>query len=71
MRAVVGVSVSGRGAPEAGEDLELLLEPGESFLDRWERQAVRPVLRLVPAGPDAEFDPPAGHLVGLRDLDRQ
>ncbi len=38
---------------------------------RWERQPVSGVLGVEPAGPQAELDPPAAHLVDLRDGDRQ
>lgn len=53
--------------PEAGDDLQLLLEAGELLLG--ERDAVGLVLLLEPAGAEAELDAAAGHLVDLRDLD--
>ena len=55
--------------PQAVEDLERLLEHVGPLADLREREAVPPVLGLVPAGADADLDPPAAHLVdGDRDL---
>ena len=58
------------GSPQAGDDLELLVSRSNRF-QRRERDAVGPVLGLVPAGAEAELHPPAGHLVDLRHLDRE
>jgi hypothetical protein len=65
--AVVGEGLARRGGPQAGDDGELLLQARE--LGRRERDAVRRVLGLVPAGAEAELDPAARHGVDLRDLD--
>ena len=37
------------------------------LLDRREREAELAMLELVPAGPDADLDAPAAHLVDRRD----
>ena len=57
--------------PEAGDDLELLLEHREAVTGRGERDAVRGVLGVVPTGAEPELDAAAAHRVGLRDLDRE
>ena len=49
------------------EDLERLLEPVDAFGCRRQRDAVAAVLVLVPAGPEAEDQPPAADVV---DRDR-
>jgi hypothetical protein len=59
------------GAPQPGDDRELLLEPLEPLPQRRERQGVGPVLGLVPAGAEAEVHPAAAHLVHLGDGDGQ
>ena len=59
------------GAPQAGDDLELLLEPVEAFAERRERDAVGGVLGLEPAGAQPELHPAARHLVDLRHRDGQ
>ncbi len=56
-------------APQAVEDRQLVLEQIRAFLDRREGQAQLPVLVVVPAGPDPDFDATAAHLVhGRHDL---
>ena len=60
-----------RGRPEPGDDRQLLLEPVEPLGGAGERDAVRRVLGLEPAGADAELDAPAAHPVDVRDRDRQ
>jgi hypothetical protein len=57
----------GSVAPQAGDDLQLLLEAGELLLG--EGDAVGLVLLLEPAGTEAQLDAAAGHLVDLGDLD--
>jgi hypothetical protein len=59
--------LAGVRRPQAGDDLQLLLEAGELLLG--EGNAVGLVLLLEPTCAEAEFDPAAGHLVDLRDLD--
>ena len=59
------------GRPQAGDDRELLLEPVEPLPRARERDAVRRVLLLEPAGADAELDPAAAHLVDVRHADRE
>ena len=54
-----------RRPPQAGDDLQLLLEPVEALATRRERDAVGGVLGVVPAGADAELDPAAAHVVDL------
>src|SRR5690606_17958430 len=54
--AVEVVGAAGLGGPQPGDDLQLLLEPGEPLLG--EGNAVRPVLLLEPSRAQAEFDPP-------------
>ncbi len=56
--------------PQPGQDRELLLEPLEALAQRRERDPVGGVLRVEPAGAEAELDPSATHLVHLRDRDR-
>ena len=62
---------AGRRRPHPGDDRELLLEAVEALAERRERDGVRLVLALVPAGAEAELDPAAGHLVDAGDRDRQ
>ena len=45
------------------EDLQLVLQQVRPLGDLRERQAELAVLRVVPAGPDADLDPAAAHLV--------
>ena len=52
-------------------DLYLLGEAAEPLTGVGERNAVRGVLGLVPAGAEAQFDPSPAHLIDLRDTDRE
>ena len=60
-----------RRRPQPGDDRQLLLEALEALAERRERDRVRLVLALVPAGAEAELDAAAGHLVDPGDRDRQ
>ena len=51
---------------ETVRDLDLLGEPRDSLARRAEREAVRLVFALHPAGAHPERDAPAGDLVGRR-----
>ena len=42
-----------RGGPQAGDQLELLGEAGESLAQRWKRDRVGQVFVLEPAGADS------------------
>ena len=53
--------------PRAVHDLDLLGEDPEARAHVVEREAVGAVLRLEPAGADAELHPPAGDVVGGDD----
>ena len=64
MRALVG-------APEPGDDLELLGEALEPLAGVGEREAVGRVLAVVPPRAEADLDAPAAHGVDLRDGDRE
>ena len=61
------VLLARRRGPQAGDDLQLLLEPVEALAERRERDAVRGVLPLEPAAAQAELDPAAAHRVDLGD----
>jgi hypothetical protein len=61
----------GRGAPQPGDDGQLLLVAVEAFAERGERDAVGGVLVGEPARADAQLHPAAAHLVDLRDRDGQ
>ena len=58
-----------RLAPQPVQDGELVLEQVGTFVDRREGQPVLAMLEVVPAGPDADLDATAAHLVdGRHDL---
>ena len=54
---------SKRSSVQANDDLHLLGEELEPLLSVEEREAVRHVLALVPAGSHAHVDPPSGDVV--------
>ena len=60
-----------RRLPQAGDDRQLLLEPGEALAQVRERDGIGLVLVRIPAGPQPELHPAAAHLIHLRDADRQ
>jgi hypothetical protein len=57
------VEREGALAQKPDDDLERLLEPADSMI---ERDVERPVLGLVPTAAQPEDQPPAGHVVGRR-----
>ena len=69
MTAREAVRLARRRAPEAGDDLELFLQPIEALLHRRERDSVGAVLLLIPTRSDAELDTTAGHGVDGGDGD--
>ena len=68
---VVVERVADRRTPQTGHDVESFLEQFEAILERRERDAVRLVLFLVPAGTDAEVYAATTHLIDLCDRDGQ
>lgn len=69
MFAGKGIGLVDGRAPQAGDDLELLLEPLEAFGDRGEGDPVGRVLVLEPARAEPEVHSATGHPVHLRDRD--
>src|SRR6202030_1665037 len=67
--ALEGETFLDRGAPQAGEDRQLLLEAIEALALRRERDAVGSVLGLEPSCPDADVHAPAAHRIDLRHRD--
>ena len=66
-RVVAASEVDAVFRPEAVHDLELLGEHLEPHARLREREPVRAVLALHPAGADPELDPPTGDVIDRRD----